>query len=950
MFFPTVESSRERRTAALCAGYVVLHVMAHLSAFLFEVNPGVTVSIWYPPVGLALALMVMLGPRFAWLVFLANFATAWIGPGDRLLWPNLFFPGLITLCYGGAAWAVRRWHGPGLLPGAGRATPVFCLVVAAVPLVPALISTTVIHATELGGHALTTEEFLRSAFDWWLGDASGLLVVVPAAMVFVAPWLEGKKRLGERRAPARREIVWALARWAVLTSSLLTVVCVPVLREHSAFYLCFLPLIWIAVRHGLPGATLATVLTMVVGLAGMKLAGTTRDFSYIYLLFEAAVAVVGLGLGALVTGREEAERALVRHRERMDRVVDGARLGVWEREVATGRMEGNARLTGMIGYRPEELAPLEKNLPALLHPEDRRAAGEAWRAHLEGRRDLFETEVRIRAKDGHWRWVESRGSVVTRDERGRPLLVAGTQEDVTARKQAEQAAARLSGIVEASPDFILTTDEAGRVLYANASLLSWSGRAPWPTEDDGPMLEELVPAETAARWRAEAIPAALAEGAWLGEGELVDGAGRALATSQAAVATRDPATNEAAISFVLRDISDQKRAEEERRQRDRELQQLQKSESLGVLAGGIAHDFNNLLTAIVGNVNLARLGLAPGARSLGYLDNVERAAGRAARLCQQMLAYAGRNPVAFAEIDLGPLVRDVWRLIESSINPRVRVVVEDGGKAAPILAADTQMQQVALNLVINAAEAVGERGGEVAVRIRSEYLDTERAAELFPGRAPPPGPYTLLEVEDDGAGMTPEVRARIFEPFFTTKFTGQGLGLAAVAGVVKSHRGHIAVESAPGRGALFRLAFPSVAARGETAGEEPAEPSVARLDGLVLLVDDDMLIREVGAGILEAMGFRVLLAADGAEGVDCFRRHEGLIKAVLLDLTMPRMDGFEAHAEMHRINPRVPVVLMSGFSSKLENLPPEAIHPAGVLPKPFGMEQLRERLAAVMEN
>lgn len=939
---------RWSRSARLCAGYAVLHTAAHLSAFWFEVKPGITVSIWYPPVGLALALMVLLGPRIAWLVFLVNFATAWITPAPRLLWPALFFPALITAWYGATAWAVRRWSGRVLLPGAGRQGVAFGLAIGAAPLVPALVSTAVMDATLLAGHRLSGEEFARSVFDWWLGDASGLLVVVPLAMVFAAPWLEGRGVSPGRGRWTWREGAWAALRAAFLVAMLVLVVTLPVLREHSAFYLCFVPLIWICLRHGLPGATLATVLVMMTGLVAMRLAGTTREFSYIFLLFEFAVAVVGLGLGSLVTRREEAERELAENRARLDRVIGGARLGVWEREIPTGRMTSNARLAEIVGYGPEELAPLGRRLPALVHPEDRLAAGAAWAEHLEGRRELFEAEVRLRAKDGSWRWVKSRGSVVTRDAEGRPARIAGVLLDVTDRKRAEEAEARLSGILEASPDFVLTTDAGGRVLYANATMLAWAGRAGARVAEAGLKLEDLIPAEMAARWRDEAMPLARRSGAWQGEGVMSDAAGRSLPTSQVGIARLDPATRELSFSFILRDISDQKRAEEERRQRDRELQQLQRVESLGVLAGGIAHDFNNLLTAILGNANLARLDLDRDSTGAAHLEKIEQAAGRAARLCQQMLAYAGRAPVAFAELDLRALVREVWRLIESSVKGRVRVRFEEDAPSGTILAADTQMQQVAMNLLLNAAEAIGDGEGVVTVRTRAERLDATRAAELFPGRSVPEGDYVLLEVADTGAGMSPEVQARIFEPFFTTKFTGQGLGLAAVAGVVKSHRGHIAVRSAPGAGTLFRLAFP---ARAGSAAPVPA-PSPSRAahlgSGLVLLVDDEDLLREVAASMLETMGFRVVVAADGLEGTRLFAEHAGELRAVLLDLTMPKMDGFEAHAEMHRINPRVPVVLMSGFSSRLENLPPEAVHPAGVLPKPFGMVQLRERLESVL--
>ena len=253
-----------------------------------------------------------------------------------------------------------------------------------------------------------------------------------------------------------------------------------------------------------------------------------------------------------------------------------------------------------------------------------------------------------------------------------------------------------------------------------------------------------------------------------------------------------------------------------------------------------------------------------------------------------------------------------------------------------------------MNLVLNAAEAIGEREGRVAVRTSSQYLDENGLRRQFPGRTVMEGYYVVLEVEDTGCGMSAETQARIFEPFFTTKFTGQGLGLAAVGGVVKSHRGAIAVRSTPGEGSVFRIALPAIATRPAPVAVKRVADETWKGAGMILVVDDDKFICEVAAQILGSFGFNALTAKDGVEGVAAFREHVGELVAVLLDLTMPNMDGFEAHAEMHRMNPAVPVILMSGFSQKLENLPPEAIHPAGVLAKPFGITQLRERLASVL--
>jgi integral membrane sensor domain MASE1 len=289
----------------LCVAYALVHTLLHLSARWFEVEPGIATSIWYPPGGLALALLVLLGPRYWPVVFLANVATASLALSWRALWSALFFPALLTATYTTAAWLVRRRLGPRLLPGGPRGTAVFCATIAGAPLVPALLGTAVAMAMSPLPFAPAT--YLRSVLDWWIGDATGLLTVVPAAMVFVGPWLEGRRVTLASRMPAPG---LALLRGATLLGTLLLVLLVPVLREHRAFYLCFLPLVWICVHHGLPGATLATLLVMIVGLIGMHIAGTTVAYSYVFLLFELAVAGVGLGLGTVVTRRDEAKAAL----------------------------------------------------------------------------------------------------------------------------------------------------------------------------------------------------------------------------------------------------------------------------------------------------------------------------------------------------------------------------------------------------------------------------------------------------------------------------------------------------------------------------------------------------------------------------------------------------------------------------------------------------------------
>ncbi|CAM2999930.1 hybrid sensor histidine kinase/response regulator [Rariglobus hedericola] len=929
----------------VAAAYVVLHVVAHLSAQWFEVSPGI--SLWYVPGGLALALVTLLGPRYMPLVFAANFVTAWL-PTTVAWWMVWFFPLLITLGYGAAGVLVRRHLGGKLLPGTPRETLGFVLVAGLAPLVVAVIGTAVYYVKSSLGQAPFGADFWPSVMSWWIGDTSGILTVVPVIMVFVAPWLAGEKPAVDLRRMNARTITAAVARALVLMGTIAIVVGLPVLRDHDAFYICFLPLIWICVHHGLPGATLATLLIMMVGLVSMRMAETTVGFAHVFLLFELAVSSVGLGLGTMVTRRNEAERKLAAAGAKMDRVISGAQLGLWDLNLVTGAVEINERYADMIGYEAAELFPFRERWPEFIHAEDRLRVENAMMTHLEGRSELFEVEFRLRKKDGHWCWLHSRGSIVKRSASGMPLQVSGTQVDITARRRVQAEVGRLLRIIEATPDLIVTADAQGRVIYMNEALLKVCGQC--DREGAGKNLRDLLAGEAATRLLGEAFPAALAAGSWHGEATIVDAAGRSIPTSQVVLAHRDEEDDSFSFSVVMRDLSDQRRAETERRQRDRELLQLQKAESLGVMAGGIAHDFNNLLTSVMGHANLATVELPPGAPALMHLAKIEQAATCAAALCQQMLAYAGRNPVSFSEIDLNQLVDEASGLLGPNIGGKVDVRLDLAKPLSPILAAGTQMQQVVMNLVLNAAEAIGTGNeGRVTVRTGDFELSEAELGRQFPGHMAAAGAYVVLEVEDTGCGMSVETRARIFEPFFTTKFTGQGLGLAAVAGVVKSHRGAIAVRSSPGAGTIFRVAFPSLAKKSAPVIiRYEALPDTWKGTGTILVVDDDHIISEVTAHILRSFGFATLTAGDGREAVEVFGQHSAHLAGVLLDLTMPVMDGFAAHAEMHRINPSVPVILMSGFSEKLEHLPPEAIHPAGVLAKPFNRKQLRERIASVI--
>jgi signal transduction histidine kinase len=385
----------------------------------------------------------------------------------------------------------------------------------------------------------------------------------------------------------------------------------------------------------------------------------------------------------------------------------------------------------------------------------------------------------------------------------------------------------------------------------------------------------------------------------------------------------------------------------ERRQADLALLQSQKLESLGVLAGGIAHDFNNLLGAMRGNVELAMTETSL-ERALPFLETLQGLMANGAGLLRQILAYAGPGQTSTRILDLNQLVEEMTHLLGSSISKKARVRLDLHPQLPPMEADPAQIQQVIMNLVINAAEAIGEQNGVITVSTRPDELAPASAERLVDGQPIRPGPHVRLEVADTGIGMTPEVLKRIYDPFFTTKFAGRGLGLAAIHGIVRGHHGCIQVASQPGRGSTFTLRFPAAPGQPGPPAPEPEPPPLGppapagRAGGTVLVVDDEDAMRSVVVDALDRAGLATLEARDGVEALDLYQYHRDAIRLVILDLSMPNLDGEEACREFRRRGGRMPIVLTSGFdeAEALDRL--RGLEVAGFIQKPFGLGALVE--------
>jgi CheY-like chemotaxis protein/two-component sensor histidine kinase len=369
--------------------------------------------------------------------------------------------------------------------------------------------------------------------------------------------------------------------------------------------------------------------------------------------------------------------------------------------------------------------------------------------------------------------------------------------------------------------------------------------------------------------------------------------------------------------------------------------QTQKLESLGLLAGGIAHDFNNLLTGVMGNASLALENLSADDESRPLLDQVVASSERAAELTRQLLAYAGKGRFVVDHVNLSDLVRETSALVHASI-PRAVELRFDMERDLPLIEADaSQIQQIIMNLVINAAEAIADSG---IVEISTKRVAIVSDEELEPGC------YVCLEITDTGCGMDADTQAKIFDPFFTTKFTGRGLGLAAVQGIVRSHKGALRLRSVLGQGTVFKVLFPASELRRLESAERNQERKEQRGAGIVLIIDDEPVVGRVATGALSQLGYQVRTASSGYEGLAAFAENYQEIRVVLLDLTMPGLSSKEIFAKLKAVKPNVPVILSSGFSEMevLKSFTADSI--SGFLQKPYTAAQLRDVIGAAISE
>ncbi len=491
---------------------------------------------------------------------------------------------------------------------------------------------------------------------------------------------------------------------------------------------------------------------------------------------------------------------------------------------------------------------------------------------------------------------------------------------------------RLRQVIDVVPHLIFARDEEGRYLLANRA----------SADAYGTTVDRLIgrkhadfarPGDEARRSHEddrEVIRSGQAK--LILEESMTDASGRLRWLQTTKIPVSFSGNGRPAVLGVSIDITERRAAEET-------LRRAAKEESLSVLAGGVAHDFNNLLAAILGHAALALKQLPERSPARRHVEKAASTVERAADLTRQMLAYSGHGHFVVRPTDLNALIHENLPLLEVALPKSVRLEARLELELPAVDADVGQLQQVLMNLVINAAEAIGERSGtvRVATGVR-EVAETDDFLWRASGQSLAPGRYVSLEVADDGLGMDSATVDRIFEPFFTTKFTGRGLGLAAVLGVVRGHHGALSVDSAPGRGTVFRLLF--APSEHGAAAESAAAPARGRRGATVLLIDDEPVVRQMVGEVLAHEGFSVLEAADGASGVALFRENRERVELVLLDLSMPGLSGEETFERLREIDPAVRVVLSSGYDQHEATGRFKGRGPAGFIQKPYRPQQL----------
>jgi PAS domain S-box-containing protein len=647
------------------------------------------------------------------------------------------------------------------------------------------------------------------------------------------------------------------------------------------------------------------------------------------------VAVLIDAFNEMLEQIQERDAALQQAHERLNLALKSSGVGTWSWGAADNTIAWDDFMYPLFGLDSSKVLDRYEDALRLVHPKDRDRVRNA--GVESARRDApFEVEFRVIWPDGSVHSLSARGKMF-RDQSNRPVRLTGVCWDVSERKRAEEERQKFVSLVEQTDDFVSMVGLDGAIMFINRAGCRLVGLE--AQKAVGTAFADLHPEDAWHGLSVEVLPSILRGGGnWVGEARL-----HHLATHQPIdvlmniFPVNDPETGQAlCFAAIMRDVTERKRLEEQ-------VLQSQKLDSIGQLAGGVAHDFNNLLTIISGYSELILGRCDPNDPVCEPVEQIARAADRAAALTRQLLAFGSRQASEQKDIVLNDVVGNIEKMLRRLIGEDVDLVLSLDKDAGTLRADPGQIEQVIVNLVINARDAM-PGGGKLLIETAHLYVDEESAQGRL---AVIPGHYAMLAVSDTGVGMTAEVKSRIFEPFFTTKERGKGtgLGLSTVYGIVQQSRGSISVQSEPGLGSTFRLLFPAVeSGRPEFAVVAAEAPSFG--DETILLTEDEAGVRGYVRHILERHGYRVAEASNGLEASDVLHRYSGPIHLLLTDVVMPEIGGVELAAQFATIYPGVPILYMSGYNDRLWMQSETAVN---FIQKPFASSELLERIRELLD-
>ena len=647
-----------------------------------------------------------------------------------------------------------------------------------------------------------------------------------------------------------------------------------------------------------------------------------------------------------ISDRKRAEAALRQSEERWRQAVRVSGIGTFEHDHMEDTIYWSPQMRAIHRLDAETTVTLEVYY-SLVHPDDReRIAQQVRRAHDPAGDGLFDVENRLLLADGSVRWTRTRSQTFFEGQGERRHLVrtVGAVTDITEWKGFEEELKKLASVVEMSNEFIGIATPDGRVVYLNNAAMQLVG-----IENIEEARRKSVFDFVSAAKRREAVeniyPTLLKEGSWSGESQFRHfRTGVSIEVDLTAFQIRDDRGLPLYIATVARDITERKKAALEKARWEAGLQQAQKMESIGRLAGGVAHDFNNMLTVILGFARLAMTRIHEPDTLRRHLDEIAKAAERSRQITEQLLGFSRQQIIAPRPSDLNSIVEDLRSPLARLIGEDIELCFHPESKLWKALLDSSQVNQILLNLAVNARDAM-PNGGRLTIETANVRITEE---EVRSQANCTPGEYVMVAVSDTGSGMSRDTQAHIFEPFFTTKERGQGtgLGLATVYGIVKQNEGFVNVDSEVDQGTTFRIHFPRLAGEGESSAPLPAPVPTGA--GSVLVVEDDDLVREVTTAALESIGYTPLVASSAQEALLICEQSGPGIRLILTDVVMAGMSGTELRDRISVLRPDIEVLFMSGYTSNMivtHGVLKKGIH---FIQKPFSIEELGRKIAEIL--